>query len=451
MTGSDLLGIARRIAAAAGPGEEVEAYVVRSQETDIEVFGGEVESLTTAGTEGIGVRVVVGGRQGLAWAGSLDPEVVAETLREARDNARFSAPDEYVGLAVPGDAEGRQPPDLELWRDELAAVPTDRKVELALELERATRSGDVRIRNVEAAGYGDSRSESALATSTGIEAESRRTTCAASVAALADDGTGTQSGYGFTTGRSVADLDLEAAARDAVTRSCRLLGARPVPSRRLPVVLDPLVTRSFLGVCASAFDGEAVLKGRSMFADRLGEVVAAPMVRLVDDPTDSRAPGAARFDGDGIPTRRNDLITDGVLDRFLHNVATARRAGVRTTASATRSFAAAPGVGVRALRLEPGSCTPAEILRRAGEALYVQSVSGLHSGTNPISGDFSVGAVGLMVRDGELAEPVREVTIASTLQRMLLDVVEVGADLVFLPGAAAGLTLLIGEMTLSGS
>ncbi|MFM7225835.1 MAG: TldD/PmbA family protein [Actinomycetota bacterium] len=449
--GDDLLSLARRVAGGAGPGEEVEAYVVRSEETEVEVYDGEVESLTTAGVEGIGVRVVVGGRQGLAWAGSLEPEVVAETLREARDNARFSAVDEHCGLATPADAAACIPPDLDLWRADLATVPTAEKVRLALELERATRAGDPRIRNVEGAGYGDARSESALATSTGIEAESRRTTCSASVAALADDGSGTQSGYGFTTGRAVGELDLEAAARDAVVRSCRLLGARPVPGRRIPIVLDPLVTRAFLGVCAGAFDGEAVLKGRSLFADRFGEAVAAPGVRLVDDPTDPRAPGAARFDGEGIPTRRNDLVVDGVLQRFLHNVATGRRAGVPTTASATRSFASVPGVGVRALRLEPGSLGPDEILRRAGDALYVQSVSGLHSGTNPISGDFSVGAVGLVVRDGELGAPVREVTIASTLQRMLLDIVEVGSDLVFLPGATAGLTLLIGEMTLSGA
>ena len=161
--------------------------------------------------------------------------------------------------------------------------------------------------------------------------------------------------------------------------------------------------------------------------------------------------GASQFDGDGIPTRRNPLIVDGVLVRFLHNVYTGRRSGTGTTASATRGFASTPGVGVRALRLEPGALSPEEIMRAAGEAFYVQSVSGLHSGTNPISGDFSVGADGLMVRDGAFAEPVREVTIASTLQRMLLDIAEIGRDLTFLPGAVAGMTVLVSEMTLSGA
>jgi PmbA protein len=153
-----------------------------------------------------------------------------------------------------------------------------------------------------------------------------------------------------------------------------------------------------------------------------------------------------------VPTRRNGLIVDGVLRGFLHNVYTGRRAGSATTGGAVRSgFKSTPGVGVRAIRFEPGTRSPEALLGVFPEALYVQSVSGLHSGTNPISGDFSVGAEGLMVRGGELAEPVREVTIASTLQRMLLDVVEVGDDLTFLPGNVAGLTLLLREMTMSGA
>jgi PmbA protein len=217
------------------------------------------------------------------------------------------------------------------------------------------------------------------------------------------------------------------------------------------VILDPLVTRSVLGVLSSAFNGESLLKGRSLFAGRDGEQVAAAHVQLVDDPTDPRALSAAAHDGEGVTTRRNALIVDGVLRGFLHNVYTGRRSGAGTTGSATRSFASTPGVGIRALRLEPGPKQPDEILRSVPEAIYIQSVSGLHSGTNPISGDFSVGAEGLMVRNGELAEPVREVTIASTLQRMLLDITDIGADLTFLPGAVAGMTVVIGEMTISGA
>jgi PmbA protein len=448
---SDLLEIARRVAAEARSGEQVEAYVVRSRETEVEVFGGEVESLTTAVVEGIGIRIVDDHRQGYAWAGSFEPSVVEETLRDARDNAAFGEPDEWYALASPADANGVTAPELDVWREELGAVPTAEKVRVALELERATKAADARIRNVESAGYGDALSEAALANSLGVEAEQRRTTCSASAVAIADDGTGAQTGYGFVAGRALADLDLESVPHDAATRACRLLGARPIAGRRIPVILDPLVTRSVLGVLSSAFNGESVLKGRSLFAGREGDPIAATRVTVLDDPTDARALGAATHDSEGVPTRPIALIANGVLQGFLQNVYTGRRSGTGTTGSASRGYTSTPGVGVRALRLEPGDHSPEEIMAAVPEAFYVQAVSGLHSGTNPISGDFSVGAEGLIVRGGDFAEPVREVTIASTLQRMLLDVADVGADLTFLPGAVAGMTLLLREMTISGA
>jgi PmbA protein len=447
----ELIDIARGVANAARAGEQVEAYVARTQETEVEVFGGQVESLTTAGIEGIGVRVIVDHRQGYASAGSLAPDVIEETLQEARDNAAFGEPDEWNGLPTPADLDGVVPAELDLWREEMLAVPTEEKVRIALDLEAATKARDSRIRGVEAAGYGDARSESAIANSLGVESTSRRTTCSAHSVALADDGSGTQTGYGFAAGRALADLDLETIPVDAVDRAVRLLGAEPIAGRRLPVILDPLVTRSVLGVLSSAFNGELVLKGRSLFAGREGEVIAAPFVEIVDDPTDPRAFGAAQYDSEALPTRRNELIGNGRLRGFLQNTYTGRRSGTRSTGSAVRGgYTSGPGVGVRALILQPGTRPPEAVMKSAGESFYVQSVSGLHSGTNPISGDFSVGAVGLMVRDGEFAEPVREVTVASTLQRMLLDLTEVADDLVYLPGAAAGVTVLVGEMTLSG-
>jgi PmbA protein len=448
---SALADIAGRVAAAARTGEQVEAYVVRSRDTDVEVFDGEVESLTTAAIEGIGIRVVADHRQGHAWAGSLDASVVDDVLADARDNARFGEPDEWYALAGPADIDGVTAAPLELWRDELADVPTDQKVQIALELDRATRAADPRIRNVESSSYGDSLTETALANSLGVQACQRRTTCGASSSAIADDGTGAQTGYGYVAGRTLGDLDLESVPRDAATRACRLLGARPISGRRIPIILDPLVTRSVLGVLASAFNGESVLKGRSLFAGRAGEHIGAARVTLLDDPTDGRALGAATHDSEGVPTRPTVLIDAGVLRGFLHNVYTGRRSGTGTTASAVRGYTSTPGVGVRALRLVPGDHTPEQIMASVPEALYVQSVSGLHSGTNPISGDFSVGAEGLMVRGGTFAEPVREVTIASTLQRMLVDIADVGADLTFLPGPVAGMTVLLSDMTLSGA
>jgi len=456
VTDVDLLGVARRVAGDARPGEQVEAYVLRSRDVDVKVFGGEVESLAVAEVEGVGVRVIVDARQGYAWAGSLDDDVIAETLAEARDNAAFGAPDESYALASRSDVDagGVVAPTLDLWRDDVLSTSTADKVALALELEGAVRAADPLVRGVESASYGDAAVEAAVANSLGVESSTRRTAASCSAFAMAGEGTATQTGSGFSAGRSFAEVDPHEAARDAAERAVRLLGAKPIPSARLPVILDPLVTRSVLGLLGGALSGEAIVKGRSLFVGREGEDVAGSDITLVDDPTLADAFGAATHDAEGVPTRRVELIAGGRFDAVLHNVHTARRAGdgARTTGSAVRGgFKSPPGVGARALHLVPGALGAEEILASVDHGLYVQSVSGLHSGTNPVSGDFSVGAVGLVVRDGALAEPVREVTIASTLQRILHDITVVGADLTWLPGGAAGMTLLLADMSVSGA
>lgn len=447
-----LLALARGVAGGALPGEQVEAYVARSRHTDVKVFGGDVESLSSAEVDGVGVRIVVDGRQGYAWAGSLDPEVVAETLDEARDNAAFGTPDEHHGLARPEDAAlGAERPTLDLWRDALASYPAESKVAIALDLEKAVLSADPRIRGVRSSNFGDAMVEMAVANSLGVEASARRTVCSISVLTLAGEGTGTRTGYGYSVGREVADLDVDEASGMAVERTVRLLGATQPKSRRLPVVFDPMVAASLIGLLAGALNGESILKGRSMFLGRFGEDVAGAGVTLVDDPTNPLAFGASAYDSEGIPTRPVELISAGKLMGFLQNVYTGRRSGTGTTGSAVRAaYKSTPGVGSRALRLEPGAATPEELMARAEGGLFVQSVSGLGTGASPVTGDFSVGADGLLIRDGALGEPVREITVASTLQRMLLEL-EIGSDLTYLPGGAAGVTLLVPEMTMSGS
>ncbi len=443
--------LARSVAAVAGAGEQVEAYVVRSRETEIKVFGGEVESLAVAEAAGIGVRVIVDGRQGIASAGSLDPDVVQATLADARDNARYGAPDPAYGLATPEDVGDAIPAVLDLWRNDVLGTSTEDKVALAVAVDRAVLAADARIRGVESTDYGDAALEMAMVASTGVTASITRTSASVSSVAMAGDRDETQTGWGFDAGRGFADLDVDRVAAMAAERSTRLLGATQPATRRIPVVLDPMVTASVLSLIGSALSGEAVLKGRSMFAGRVGEAIAAVGVTIADDPTNAEAFGASPVDGEGIPTRATTLVRDGQLLGFLHNLFTARRSGATTTGSAVRGYGSTPGVGARALHLRPGTRSVEEVLAAVPEALYVQSVSGLHSGTNPVSGDFSVGAEGLMVRDGALAEPVREITVSSTLPRMLLDIAEVGADQTWLPGGTAGLTLLVSEMTMAGA
>jgi len=444
-----LLSIAERVAGQAKAGEQVEAYVARTRDTDVKVFDGEVESLSSAETEGVGVRVVKDNRQGFAYAGSLDDEAVAEAVAEARDNADFGSDDEYLGLP---DPDGVTTADLDLFRTDLANVAAEDKVAFALEVERATRAADTRIRGVETAEYGDAAVEAAVASSTGVRAQVRRTVASVYAYALAGEGAETQTGYGYSVGRHPDELDVDKAATMAAERATQMLGASQPSSRKITVVLDPLVTAQFLGVLTSAMSGEAVLKGRSMFADRLGEDVAASRFTLTDDPTNPDAFGASPSDAEGLATRRNVLVQDGILLGFLQNTYTGRRSGTASTGSAVRAgFKSTPGVGARALSLVPGDKTQEQLIAEVGDGLLVRSAIGLHSGANPVSGDFSVGVEGLMIRSGAIAEPVREATVASTLQRMLKDVSAVGSDLEWLPGGAAGVTLVIADVSLSGS
>jgi PmbA protein len=327
----------------------------------------------------------------------------------------------------------------------------EKKVALAVELERATRSADPRVRQVSSADYADSRAEVALASTTGISSSRRRTTAFLSVDAIVGEGADTQTGTGFSVGRGPGDLVADEAMDDAVLRATRLLGAEKARSARCTVVFDPRVVSTLVAVVASALSGEAVVKGRSFFAGRVGELVASADITLVDDPTDARAFGAASHDGEGLACRRNVLISDGVLRMFVYDTVSARRAGMRSTGSAVRGgFAGTPTAGCRALVLSPGAQGHDEIIAGVDEGLYVQSVTGIHSGVNPVSGDFSVGAEGLMISGGALGRPVRGGTGAATLQRMLQAVVEVGNDLRWLPGTAAGQTLAIADMQLSG-
>ena len=445
----ELLELASKVVARARRGEQLEVYVSRDKELDVRAYEGGIESLSSSASAGVGVRSVTGGRQGFAYAGSLDEAVVADTLAEARDNASFVTPDEHVGLAEP---DGVESASLDLWDESVVSTPTATKVALALDLERRVRGADDRVRQVAYCDYGDMAVESAVASSTGIVATARRTVCSLSVMAIAGEGADSQTGFGFSAGRSPSELDLVRTASDAVERATRLLGAKKAKSGRFVVLLDPRVTSSLLGIIASAFSGEAVTKGRSFFADRVGEEVAVSMLGIVDDPTDARAFGASRYDAEGLACRRNVLIEGGVLRGFVFDTVSARRASTASTASAVRGgYATTPVAGCRAVLLSPGTLDARGIMSEVGEGLYVQSVSGIHSGVNPVSGDFSVGAEGLMVRGGELAEPVREVTIASTLQRMLQSVLHIGRDVEWLPGVAAGQTLAIGDIALSGA
>jgi len=450
---SELLEQARAIVERAVGNEQIEVFVSEATDTDVQAYQGEIENLSTASSAGIGIRVLLdtanGAQVGTAWSGSLDETAVADALEEARDNLRFASEDEFMAFAKP---DGVAPANLHLVSADVASVSLDEKIALAIELERRVRSADPRIRQVDAATYSDYVARAAIASTTGIGATFERTGAHVSVEAIAADDSGDQTGWGLSVGRGPRDLDLETAASDAVRRATRMLGAVKPTSRKVVAVFDPRTAATLLAIIGSALSGEAVVRGRSFFADRVGEMVAASAFTLVDNPTDPRHFAATPFDGEGLATRRNELIVDGQLRGFVYDTVSARRAGTVSTGNAQRGgIGGSPSAGCRALQLTPGSLGQEEIFASVGDGVYVESLTGVHSGVNPISGDFSVGITGLLIRDGQLAEPIREVTIASTLQRMLLDVVAIGSDQTWLPGTAAGQTLAISGISLSGA
>ena len=446
----ELRGLLDRIVDLAAAGEALEAFAVDETETRIKAYDAEVESLSSARTRGVGVRLIVDGRVGYAYTADLGDPALREVVDEARANASVATPDEANVLPEPGDPGGHGP---SLYDDAFEQTSPAQKVELAVRLEAAARRG-AHVKGVDSAIYGDSVATVALASTTGIRVGYRRCDAYVMVEVLAEADGRSTSAFGLDMARTPAGLDVERAAAEGVLRAERLLGGAKPASARLPILLDPFATASLLGVLAGALTGEAVQKGRSLFAGRLGESVGPAHLSLIDDGRLVDAPATAPWDGEGVPTQRTALISEGVLGQWLHNTYTAAKDGVPSTGNASRAgFKSLPGVSPTNLFLEPGPDDQDALVRRAGNAFYCQQVMGVHSGANPISGDFSVGAAGVMVRDGEFAEAVREATIAGTIPEILQGIVAVGSDLRFLPfgGGMGGATLLVEGMTLAGA
>ena len=447
----DILDTARAIVARARSEEEVEAFVLHQKNFEVKAYEGEVETLSSSEPIGAGVRVVWESRTGSSFTTDLSPEGIEAVVAEARGNARFSTPDEATGLAEPWDFE---PADVPGLIDEgQGSVDPDRKVAFAIELERATAGSDARIRAVEEAGYSDTESEVAIATSGGIAGTFARTDAWCWTVAIAEEGDDTEVGFEFDLARGLAGLDVGSVAASAVDRATRVLGAKKIKSARMPIVFDPYTAGQFLGVIGSVLTGEAVQKGRSLFAGKLGEVVASAELTLVDDGRLDGAPGSGPWDAEGVPTRRTVIIEGGTLRSFLYDTRSARREGRSSTGNATRGgFKGTPGPSPSNLAFEPTSGSREQVLTDAGAALLVQDFHGVHSGANPITGDFSVGVTGQLLESGALGRPVKEVTIAAPMLDILKGIRAVGPDIRWLPfgGSYGGATTLVTEMTVAG-
>ncbi|MGH2819543.1 MAG: TldD/PmbA family protein, partial [Actinomycetota bacterium] len=388
---------------------------------------------------------------GFAYSTDLSPGGLDALVASARDNSAHATAEEAVALA-PGWSE--PPPAIAgLVDDGQAQVSPEQRVGLALELERAARTFDPRVRAIEDAVYADSDTEIALATSTGIAGTYRRTDAWCYAVAIVGEGDDTMVGFDFGLGRGLGELDAGAVAASAARRGLVVLGAAKIRSERMPVVFDPYVAGQFLGVLSQALTGEAVQKGRSLFAGKVGETVAAAGLSLLDDGRLEGAPGSAPWDGEGVPRGRTEVIRDGVLASFLYDVTSARREGRASTGNAARAgFKSTPHPSPSNLAFESSEVAPHELLRRAGRALLVQDFHGVHSGANPVSGDFSVGATGRLLESGSPGRPVKEVTIAAPMLDILEGIEAVASDRRWLPfgGSLGGATTLVSEMTVAG-
>jgi PmbA protein len=449
---TELSAVAHRaVEAVTGLGAgDAEAYVSRESGREVRVHGGEVESLTAAVQSGVGIRAWIGHRVGYAYGTDLSETGVAAIAAAAAEAAAAADEDEFAAPPQPAEIEalpGLSDPSVAEWE-------VSRAADLALTIERTALASDPRLVGVETAVYADVAEQVAIASSAGVVGEYETSSCYGYLQALAE-GEGTrETGLGFGLARGPRGLDPEAIGAEGAERALGMIGAAKPESRSCPVVLDPTVAASFVGLIGGGLGAKAVQRGRSPLAGRLGETIASEAFVLHDDGRDPDGAASAPFDGEGIPRRRTALVEGGRLRSYLYDTYTANREAGASTGNASRQgYRSLPSVSASNLVVAPGDHSFEELLARAGEGVFVNDVAGLHSGVNPVTGVFSVGASGRMIHGGELAEPVREFTIAGELVAMLGAVSAAGATSRWVPfgGSVSTPPLLIAEMAISGS
>jgi len=433
---------------------DAEAVAREGDEFSVTVRLGEVEKLIESGSRALGLRVFLGSRSGSASTSDLTPDGIRQVVDGALALARITEEDEFAGL--PDTAEfGRYPDDMHLYFDDVNSLSGPERIELARRAEAAALAYDPRIGSARGAGFDTSTGRKVLANSRGFVGSSRASYAGISVVPLAKDESGQmQRDYWDTSARRLVDLESpESVGREAARRALRRLGARRMPTQQVPVVFAPEAARSLVGLVFDAASGDAIWRHASFLAGKLGEQITAPELTIVDDstmilPSGAGGFGSSPFDGEGLPSQRNVVVEQGVLKTYMLNTYAGRKLGMKSTHNASRGLAGTPGIGAGNLYLQPGTQTPEEIIAAIPRGLYVTSLIGF--GVNLVTGDYSRGAGGLWIDDGELTHAVEEVTIAGNLASMLRNVTAIGNDLTF-RGSVASPTLRIDGMTLAGA
>ncbi|MFI5088725.1 MAG: TldD/PmbA family protein [Terriglobales bacterium] len=434
--------------AMAGGASAAEAVVHDGSEFSTVVRLGEVESLKEAGSHAMGLRVFFGRRSASTHTSDLSADGLRQLVEGALALARLTSEDPHAGLAEPellGSASG----DLQLYFDDVYSLPTEELIAWARRAEAAALAADPRIRNSEGGSFDAANNHKVMVNSLGFTGEYKSSYCSLAAVPIAQiEDSPMQRDYWFSVARTLRKLDSpEHVGRVAAERALRRLGARKVKTARVPVIFDPMVARSLLDTISHAVNGDAIYRGASFLAGKLGEKIAGENVTVIDDGIMPGGFGTSPFDDEGVPTQRTVVIERGVLKSYLLNTYTARKLSLKTTGNAARGLAGTPGISSGNFFLQPGTRSPHKILADVRQGLYVTEFLGF--GVNLVTGDYSRGASGLWIENGEPAYPVEEITVAGSLRDMLNNISEIGTDLEF-RGSTAAPTLRIDGMTVAG-
>jgi PmbA protein len=432
---------------------DAEAVGREGDEFSVNVRMGEVETLKESGSRALGLRVYFGKRSASTSTSDLSADGLKTLVEGAVALAKVTEEDPCAGLAEAGEF-GAVADDLHLYYDDVYSLEGKERIEWARRAEAAALAFDARITNSDGGSFEAATGRKVLVNSRGFRGHSRSSYAGVAAAPLAVDVNGAMQRDGWwSSARRIGDLESpESVGEEAARRALRKLGARRVKTQQAPVVFAPEVARSLIGAVFEAASGDAIWRGASFLAGKLGEQIAAPNLTIIDDhlmmlPTGVGGFGTSAFDGEGLPSQRTVVVENGVLKRYLLNTYTARKLGMVSTHNASRGLAGAPGVGFGNFYLEPGTLSPEEILKDIDAGLYVTGLMGF--GVNAVTGDYSQGATGLWIEKGALTHAVEQVTIAGNLKEMLKEISAVGNDLVF-RGAVAAPTIRIDGMTVAG-
>ena len=427
-----------------------EACYESSGSFEVEVRGGEILGYSVSDGIGLGFRVLSGGRMGYASTQILDEEAIDMLVDGAMENAALveSEDEQFI---FPGSEHY---PKLELYNPELDALSAADKIEMARELERLTLAQDPRIVQVEDCAIFYSADTRALVNSRGLDVSVKGNLIGGYVVAVAREGERVNTGMKMFFTASPADIRLDQVAAEAAREALDGLTGAPVPSGTYPVLLRRDVAGTLLATFSGVFSAESAQRGFSRLKGREGEIIAADCVTLLDDPHREGSASSTPFDGEGVATVRKAVIENGRLNTLLHNLKTARKQNVETTANASRpGYAAAVGVAPTNFYFAPSDTGFEALLARLGDGLLITELQGMHAGANPITGSFSLAAKGFRVRGGRLAEPVAQITVAGNFYELLQNVKAVGADLEFrVPGSSCfgSPSLLVKGLSVAG-